>query len=313
VNRRSFLAAASAAGVGALAGCSVLSDGGGGGPPTDRIGVPIDWALAPAEADADLAGYLVRGVAPAAILDTDAEVTEAGVRDQLADQSLVAPQIDVDDVGRFAEIDTAGTGPVDQYAVWEGDFDADAVVEGIETVGPELSASGEQGDVTIYEFEEGGSRLGLRDGLAIERTGVLEDGLPIDDPAPGWVASVVDRAASDSSWLDDDRPGAAGAVDRLGTGHQSGITIEDPDKETDRGRSQFRGAVARGGSVVIEGEQTDLVEVIAFRDEAALEAAPIDTWLEEVRQSTGDQRFSSEVDGRFVETATTFPTAELFG
>lgn len=315
MDRRSFLGTTGSAGLAALTGCSGIlgdgesSEGGDGGGSEGGVEATTRWAVPAAAPNESLAGYELRSARPTEIRQAHDGVTADAVAGRLADRSLVQRHLDVREVDHFVEVGPVGHPPLETYVVYEGEFDADAAIESLgEDESVDVERVGERGAYEIFDSGPGFAAHAVADGTIVEA-----DRLRNDELAPADVEAIVDAAGGDSDRIADQHDGLNATADRLSQPHHLGLRIEDPEQSTDTGRSRFAGAVASGDAAEIDGEQTELRNVVTFESEQAREAAPIDRWLEEARTWAPSAELSETIDGRFVETTATIPTAEFYG
>lgn len=309
MHRRSFLEMAGCAGLVALAGCAGVLDGSGSGERGDSIRATTRWAVPAAATEDPLAGYELRSVEPAGILRAHDEITADAVADRLASQSLLQRHVDVADVDRFVEVEPVGRPPLEEYVVFEGEFETGTAIESLGTdPNLDLQQVGTHGEYEIYDSSPGFAIYAVGDGTIVEVDRLRNEGVE-----PADVEVILDAASGETDRIADQHDGLRATADRLEPSHHLGLRIEDPGQSTDAAGSQFAGVVASGNTAEIRGEQLELRTVVTFESERAREVAPIDRWLEEAAAQAPSGDVSETVDGRFVEATVTLPTESLYG
>lgn len=309
MNRRSFLGLTSCAGLAALAGCSgILGDDGGTGG-AGSIQATTRWAVPATAPEEPPAGYELRSVRPADVLQAHGEIAPEDVADRLADRSILQRHLDLQDVEHFVEVDPTGRPNLDAYVVFEGEFATATVIEELEAAeSVELQSAGSHGGYEIYETSPGFAVYAVGDGTVVEA-----DWLRNGDTEPADLEAIVDVAGGEADGIPDQHDGLSAAAGRLEQTHHVGLRTEDPEQSTDPGRSQFAGVVASGDTAEIDGEEIAFRSVFAFESEGAREAAPIDRWIERSKRREPSADVTGDVHGRFVEMAATIPTSRLYG
>lgn len=309
MHRRSYLELTGCTALAVLAGCAgVLNDDGNddGG---ESIRATTRWAVPASASEQSLAGYDIRSAQPSEILGAHDEIAAEAVADRLADRSRAQRHLDVRDLERFVEVEPVGHPSLNAYVVFEGEFDATAVIETLgadETV--DVERVGTYGEYELYDSGPGFAAHAVGDGTIVEA-----DRLRNEDVQPGDLKAVVEAANGESDRITDQHQGLRATADRLEPSHHLGLTAEDPEQSTDFARSQFPGAVASGMDAEIQGEQIELRTVLTFESERAREAAPLDQWFEEARAEVTSGEISRSIDGRFVDVTVTLPTSQLYG
>lgn len=306
MHRRSYLAGTSTAALAALAGCAgVLSDGGSG---EDSIQATTRWAVPASAPEASLAGYQVRSVYPSEILEAYDEIAPEDVADRLTNFALALRHLDVRDLERFVEVDPAGHSTLGEYYVFEGEFDATAVIEALEEGDTTtVERVGSHGEYEIYRIGTAFAVYAVAGGTIVEADGRLNG-----EVEPADVEPVLDAAAGETDRITDQHEGLGATADELDPSHHVGLVAEDPEQTTDFARSQFTGAVAIGSAAEILGEEIELRTLVTFESEQARETAPLDEWIEEARAETPTGEITKSEDGRFVDVTVTLPTSRFY-
>ncbi|WP_248517401.1 twin-arginine translocation signal domain-containing protein [Salinarchaeum laminariae] len=133
-------------------------------------------------------------------------------------------------------------------------------------------------------------------------------GTPID---PRTVAkSIVDTGAGKETRYADDSEAYAELTSTLTAGtFVSGRTFEETE-ETAEEMGQFEGAVARGSSVTVNGETSDVEWVITFADADDVDTGDVEDWTEDAEDETFDDvdDISISTSGRSVVISGTMDT-----
>lgn len=317
MHRRSVVAAALGAGASSLAGCAGFlggdrnedggDDGSGGG--DGSIESTTRWAV-PVEGSADaLAGYDLRCLEPAAVLEANDAITSAAVGERMATRSFVQRQLDVRDVDRFVEAEPVGHPSIDAYAVFEGSFSHDAVTEGLRaTQSVDVEHVGSHRGYDLYESGAGFAMHAVADGTVVEADQLRNEDLELDA-----IESVIDAATGASDRITDLHEDVQATADRLVQSHHVGLRIEDPTASTNLGRSQIEGQVASGMDAEVNGDSMTMRTIVTFESKRAREAAPIEEWIGDERDDEQIEELSSSIDGRYVTLDARLRTSSLYG
>lgn len=294
MDRRSFVAGVGAGSLATVAGClGRLDDGSGSSdgssPATGR------WAIAP-ESPTRHTTYFFQELSPRAVLDASDDVGMADLEMMAPPESVLWERLDVAALDRYVYVQPT-LSPILRYAVYEGSFDSDRPVTAISD-GNDAEHLGSYRD---YELHGAGRDLyAVDDGTAIE---IRRMGATVADRT--LIEGVVDAGGGRSDRLADVHGGAGAILDRLGREHWSFLRIRDPSNAGDLALGDFEGVEATCFSATVDDGRSTERRSLAFTDEAAREAAPVERFLERLRSEDGVQSVEAQPDGRLFDVQVT--------
>lgn len=309
MHRRRVLIGTTAAAAAALAGCSAIPGDGGseesGGSDSDY---PVTrWALVPQDGAVPDADYSMGTLDPAGALAARDGIDADGLP-ATYDDSFLWRMLPATDVDRVIEVETSSGLEPGRYRLFEGDLDVDRVTAAFEDA-PNYDPTdlGSHGDYRCYDTGPGFFLHGVTDGRAIEidrRYG--------DDLDRSALDRVADAGAGDAERITQRHDGVATVADRLEPRHHSGLGVIDPDRDPDPASGTFTGVTASGASAEVRPEETHVRSVLVFEDEAALEAADVEPWVEASREEESYSTLEIEADGRVLLGELTVAAGRIF-
>ncbi|WP_157512038.1 hypothetical protein [Halapricum sp. CBA1109] len=183
-----------------------------------------------------------------------------------------------------------GTG---EYAVVDGDYEEDDVVDELESDGEETSEfeeDGEEGEFTVYVPVDSGDTVSLA--FAVNGTRVVRGtnlssggfgGTPTSDAdAVDVLETVIDTQAGNTARFTDESEAFSILTDELGettlvSGRFESEAIEDGNPEA----GSFEGALGGGVAITVNGEQSDAKFVTVFENEGDADQGDLEDYVDE--------------------------------
>lgn len=306
MERRAFLAGASAIGGVAIAGCSIYTEANDGRRDYHRVS---RWALPPDGTDPDgsPSGYAVNSLAPGSVLDARPDLTADDLRSPY-DDSLVWHQFDLATVDLAIVIDTATWSASEQFRIFEGSFDAQTAAAAItEQELVDVSRVGRYGDYDVYEASDAFFHA-VSDGTVVE-----VDQRNVRNPGRSALERVIDASEGNAERIAERHDGFATVADRIEPRDYSRTVLPQADRDPDPQNGEFAGITAVGVSATVRSDGTTATGTYVFRDRASLAAASIDTYRQSLRNQTDVRSSSIGADGRVLSVEIVVPPRNLFG
>lgn len=306
MQRRQFLTGVVATGAAVIPGCSGPL-GESDGRANSGFGPSAQWAVAPAEQARSYTGYRVETFAPERLRSVLDRRTLMDLATYRLGDSPGFSAIEADSIEQVVHVDTDGYAPVRVFTVFQGSFEAAAVVDALGNHTRAWSDAGNHSDYELYAAGSNDPSYAIRDGILVEISypGQLEGRDALE--------TVLDTGAGEVDRLQGRHEGFQLLVERLDPGVLSNVFFRDPTSPTEVELGRFHGTILVGSGARLEGGTWHTETVRVFRDASEHSTSAISEWLDRSRNADSIESLQVERDGRVLHIETVLTERPPFG